>query len=42
MKNLLKKIVLVTIFFVLSINVFSQSGWDTLPWKSYADYRYSH
>ncbi|MEO6869802.1 MAG: hypothetical protein ABI168_09165 [Ginsengibacter sp.] len=27
------------LFFFLSYTSYSQSGWDTLPWKSYANYR---
>jgi hypothetical protein len=39
MKNIFTKSILAFVFFILSLNAFSQSGWDTLPWKSYADYR---
>ncbi len=37
-KNFIKTISFGLLFF-LSINAFSQTAWDTLPWKSYADYR---
>ncbi len=40
MKNKLTKIACFTILlFVSTFGAFSQSVWDTLPWKSYADYR---
>ncbi len=39
MKNNFTKIILAFVFFILSVNAFSQSGWDTLPWKNYADFR---
>lgn len=39
MKNIYIKISSAFLFIILSLNAFSQSGWDTLPWKSYADYR---
>jgi hypothetical protein len=40
MKNTLTKtICLITLLFVSSFAAFSQTVWDTLPWKSYADYR---
>lgn len=39
MKNIFTKTLLASVFFILSLNAFSQSGWDTLPWKSYADFR---
>ena len=37
--NLTKKIWLLSLLFVCSWTAFSQTVWDTLPWKSYADYR---
>ena len=39
MKNIYTKAIIVLICFAYSFNSFSQSGWDTLPWKSYADFR---
>jgi len=40
MKNkLTKTISLITLLLISSSIVFSQTVWDTLPWKSYADYR---
>ncbi len=30
---------LTILFSIISLFAFSQQGWDTLPWKSYADYR---
>jgi hypothetical protein len=40
MKNKLTKTVsLITLLLISYSVVFSQTVWDTLPWKSYADYR---
>ena len=39
MKNHFTKIIFSFVFFILSLNAVSQSGWDTLPWKNYADFR---
>ena len=39
MKNIYTKAIIVLICFAYSFNSFSQSGWDTLPWKNYADFR---
>ncbi|MEO5908235.1 MAG: hypothetical protein ABIR50_10940 [Ginsengibacter sp.] len=40
MKNKLTKITcLIALLFSISFAAFSQAQWDTLPWKSYADYR---
>lgn len=44
MKNIFTKIALIVTLWFISATVFAQnfigeSGWDTLPWKSYADYR---
>lgn len=39
MKNAFAKSILTFLFSAISLLAFSQSGWDTLPWKSYADYR---
>jgi hypothetical protein len=38
-KNFTKIIVLIILLFSFSVSAFSQAQWDTLPWKSYADYR---
>ncbi|MEO6837864.1 MAG: hypothetical protein ABI185_05720 [Ginsengibacter sp.] len=40
MKNkLIKTSALSILLFISSFTAFSQTVWDTLPWKSYADYR---
>jgi hypothetical protein len=40
MKNILTKTVfLIILLFSFSFAAFSQTVWDTLPWKNYADYR---
>jgi len=40
MKNILiKKTYLLLLLFSYSFTSFSQTVWDTLPWKSYSDYR---
>lgn len=40
MKNkLIKTTGIAILLFISSFTVFSQTVWDTLPWKSYADYR---
>ena len=38
-KNFTKIIVLIILLFSFSVSAFSQAQWDTLPWKSYADFR---
>jgi len=40
MKNRLPKgTSLIALLFSISVAAFSQAQWDTLPWKSYADYK---
>lgn len=39
MRKIFTKTICLILLFFLSVNAFSQTVWDTLPWKSYADYR---
>jgi hypothetical protein len=38
-KTFTKLTSLIVLLFSFSVGAFSQAQWDTLPWKSYADYR---
>lgn len=38
-KTSIKIIFLIALLFSISLAAFSQAQWDTLPWKSYADFR---
>jgi hypothetical protein len=39
MKNFYNSFSVILLFLSFSLTTFSQTVWDTLPWKSYADYK---